>query len=202
MIQKFLIAYSVILSIAVGFLFFKVYKGPVQESTTTLSKNPTTTVTPVGTAVIAYVNIDTLTQKYTWAKKSNDDLFARRNNIERKYEADVSGWQKKYLQFQEKGRMGNMSEQEIQNTQQELAMGEERIVKQREKDLADLMEADRANTKKFTDEINSFIKEYNKDGKYKFIFSYVKNGNMLYADEAADITADVVNGLNEKAKAK
>lgn len=200
MIQKLLIAYSAILSLLVGFLFFKVYQSPIPEKNQS-SKNITTApAKPSGSLEIAYVNIDTLTQKYTWAKKYNEDIFAKRNSIERKYEAAAGNWQKKVMQFQEKGRMGNMSAQEIQSTEEQLGREQENIVKQREKELADLMEIDSKNNKKFTDDINNFIKEYNKDGKYKFIFSYVKNGNMLYADEAANITNDVVNGLNEKNK--
>ena len=104
------------------------------------------------------------------------------------------------MQYQEKARMGTLSAQEIQGAEQSLGMEQEGIVKNREKELADLMEKDAQNNKKFTEEVNAFIKEYNKDGKYKYIFSYVKNGNMLYADETSDITNDIVNGLNERYK--
>ena len=46
-----------------------------------------------------------------------------------------------------------------------------------------------------------YIKEYNSDAKYDFILTKM-GGNMLYANEALDITNDVVKGLNAKHSVK
>ena len=45
--------------------------------------------------------------------------------------------------------------------------------------------------------INDYIQEYNSTAKYDFILTKM-GGNMLYANEAMDITKYVVKGLNEK----
>ena len=44
--------------------------------------------------------------------------------------------------------------------------------------------------------IQNFLKTYNKDGKYSYIFSY-EPGFMFYKDSTLDITPDVIKGLNE-----
>ena len=49
------------------------------------------------------------------------------------------------------------------------------------------------------DSIANYLKVYNKDKKYSLIFS--KQGdNLLYADKAYDVTAEVVAGLNKAYK--
>ncbi len=45
-------------------------------------------------------------------------------------------------------------------------------------------------------EIRAKLKEYNKDGRYKLILTQVGD-NVLYADEALDITDDFIKYLNE-----
>ena len=52
-----------------------------------------------------------------------------------------------------------------------------------------------------TQNIMEYIKEYNSDAKYDFILTKM-GGNMLYANEALDITNDVVKGLNAKHSVK
>ena len=44
--------------------------------------------------------------------------------------------------------------------------------------------------------IQNFLKKYNSDGKYSYVFSY-QPGLMFYKDSTLDITADVIKGLNE-----
>lgn len=49
-------------------------------------------------------------------------------------------------------------------------------------------------------ELDAFIKEYNKDGKYDFILSYSSVGSqLLYVNDAYNITADVIKGMNARA---
>jgi outer membrane protein len=52
-----------------------------------------------------------------------------------------------------------------------------------------------------TQSIMEYIKEYNSDAKFDFILTKM-GGNMLYANEALDITDEVVEGLNAKHSVK
>jgi outer membrane protein len=49
--------------------------------------------------------------------------------------------------------------------------------------------------------IMEYIQEYNSDKKYDFILTKM-GGNMLYTNEALDITKEVVEGLNAKYSTK
>lgn len=47
-------------------------------------------------------------------------------------------------------------------------------------------------------ELNAFLKEYGKREGYTIILGATASGNIVYADEAIDVTADVVKELNER----
>ena len=44
--------------------------------------------------------------------------------------------------------------------------------------------------------IQNFLKDYNKDGRFSYIFSY-EPGFMFYKDSTLDVTYDVIRGLNK-----
>lgn len=45
-------------------------------------------------------------------------------------------------------------------------------------------------------EINAYLKQYGKDHGYTFILGATESGNIVYAAEGTDLTADVLAGLN------
>lgn len=47
-------------------------------------------------------------------------------------------------------------------------------------------------------EINAYLKQYGKQHQYTFILGATESGNIVYAAEGADITEDVLKGLNEQ----
>lgn len=53
-----------------------------------------------------------------------------------------------------------------------------------------------------TEEIQTFLGEYNEAHKFDFIFSIQDEGQIWVGNKGLDITADVVNGLNAKHRAK
>lgn len=47
-------------------------------------------------------------------------------------------------------------------------------------------------------EINAYLKQYGKQKGYTFILGATENGSIVYAADEADITDDVLKGLNEQ----
>ena len=63
---------------------------------------------------------------------------------------------------------------------------------------AGLVEESNKNNLLFRDSINAFLKEYNKSRGYNLIFSNTGLDNLLYADDAYNITDEIVDGLNAR----
>jgi outer membrane protein len=47
-------------------------------------------------------------------------------------------------------------------------------------------------------QINAYLKKYGKAKGYKIVMAATEYGNIAYADEGLDITADVLVGLNKE----
>ena len=75
--------------------------------------------------------------------------------------------------------------------QQSLATREQALTEQL------LKEQDEFN-KDLKSKLDQFLEEYNKDKGYDFIFTYTESGAILYANDALDITQDIIDGMNKK----
>lgn len=47
-------------------------------------------------------------------------------------------------------------------------------------------------------EVNAYLKEYGKAQGYDFIFGATESGSIVYANEAKNLTADIVRELNQR----
>ena len=67
-----------------------------------------------------------------------------------------------------------------------------------EKLTNELQTENQKNSLQLRDSINSFLKIYNKDKGYSLIISNTGFDNLLYADDAFNITDEIVEGLNAR----
>lgn len=149
---------------------------------------------------VAIVDIDSLATQYEYCKEGQKKLEAQQKSYQQQLTSKGQALQNAVVAFQKKIQSGGYSSQQqaeqaqasLQKQQQALQAFQEKI----EKEMAQATENYQQTLR---DSLRSFIKDYNSDGRYKVILS--KSGdNVLYTDPAADITADVVAGLNKRYK--
>ncbi len=143
---------------------------------------------------VAYLDLDSLQGNYEYYKKIKGE-FERKQSASND---EVVNMQKRYqnraVQLQQKGPAMSQAEQEA-------AMKE---INQMQQDLQTKKQAlDNElygyNSKMKEDiltRIQNFLKDYNRDGRFSYIFSY-EPGFMFYKDSTLSITKDVIKGLNE-----
>ncbi len=51
-----------------------------------------------------------------------------------------------------------------------------------------------------TTQMNEYIKSFGEEGQYDYLFGANGNGNLMYASEGEDVTAEVIAFINEKYK--
>ncbi len=106
--------------------------------------------------------------------------------------------QKKYqtraIQLQQKGP--TMSQQEQETAMQEMNKMQQDLQAKKQVIDNDLYNTNSKMKEDILSRIQNYLKDYNKDGKYSYIFSY-EPGFMFYKDSTLDITPDVIVGLNE-----
>ena len=148
----------------------------------------------------AYINTDTLFEKYEYVKDMRDELAGEKLKSESQYENEMKKLEKEVLEFQEKARY--MTQQEGETKQMELAEKEQKLMKL-ERDLsAKLAELEMEKNKQIQKSVSEYLGRVNKEKNYAYIFGYNGTANVLYANQQFDITNEIVNGLNEEHKAK
>jgi outer membrane protein len=186
---------NVVLGIAVAVLFYFQFSGS-KPSVAAGSK-----AVAAGDFRIAYFEIDSVESQFNYYKEVSNSIQAKaqQNNNELNQLKEV--FASKYQELQKNGQ--RMTEAEVNARQQELQQMD-KTFKSKEQMMNNEMQDE--SMKKLQDvkkKITDYLAEYNKSKGYAFILG--NNSDMLsmyYKDTAYDITADLVNGLNELYKAK
>lgn len=149
---------------------------------------------------IAYFNIDTLQEYYKEFKDAEGKMKEKETASKNMLSAMGTRYQKRLAEVQNKARNNALSEVEGQAAQQELGKMENEY---RQKDMEldqelktmqmDLM----GNLNK---KVEDYLKEYNKDKGYAYIFSFQPGLIMYYKDSAYDVTREIIDGLNARYK--
>lgn len=151
---------------------------------------------------IAYVNMDTLEAQYIYFEESKKAFEKRQAAIESQLQADAQNLQNEYIHFQKKVQAGTMTQAEGEATQKKLGNMQQALEAKRQNLTSQLMADQEKFNEKVQNQLDSFLTQYNKDKHYDYIFSHVKNGGILLANPAYNITTDVVKGMNEAYEAR
>ena len=172
----------------------------VETTGTTIVTNADST--PVCNIRIAYVDYDSLLLNYDFAQDVQKELLRKEMSINNIIEKERKSLQEEVATFENKVQNNVFATQERAQAEYEKIMKKDQELMQRGQALiAEFEETRLTKSNEVTQSIISYIQEYNSNAKYDFILPKM-GGNMLYSNEALDITKDVVKGLNEKYSAK
>jgi outer membrane protein len=150
---------------------------------------------------IAYINIDSLLQNYSYSKDLNEVLIRKRENAQatltqkaRQLDADMQEFQRKHE------NNAFLSEQSFKSQQQALVKKQQNLQQLEENLTQELVKEQQKMNEQLRDSIYKFLRSYNKDKKYQMIISNTMNDNIMIADPIYNITNDVVDALNSKYK--
>ncbi|MBS1775030.1 MAG: OmpH family outer membrane protein [Bacteroidetes bacterium] len=178
-------------------LFILHFSNPktTKNNSTSVSHNLTDTLK------IAYVNIDTFEAHYDYLKAKRDEFNKRQSSMQSELERSAQQFQTRVADFQRKAQSNSITQAEGEATQKQLAQMQQSLQLREQALTEQLMKEKDAFNQKLHDDLNGFLKDYNKNKNYDFIFSYTEVGSqILLANEALDITDDVIKGMNERTK--
>lgn len=149
---------------------------------------------------IAYVDIDTLSMHYDYCKEAQKALETKQNNYRAQLNSKGQSLQKAILAFQNDMQHGTFSsQQQAEKAQTQIQHQQQQLQQLQQNIESEMAKAAELYQKTLRDSISNFLKDFNKDRRYKMILS--KSGdNILYADKSLDITNDVISGLNKRYK--
>ena len=146
---------------------------------------------------IALVRMDSVSSQYKFAQEVKQALEKDAIAHQTRLQGKSAAIQKAAADFERRMRINAFVSAEAQQAEQQKII---RMQQEGEALSAELSQKlamkQQSLLQDVMTEIRAQLKEYNKDGRYKLILTQVGD-NVLYADEALDITDDFIKYLNE-----
>ncbi len=156
--------------------------------------------TPTQICDVAIVDIDSLATQYEYCKAGLKTLEAKQNTYRQQLTAKGEALQNAVVAFQKKMQSGGYTTQaEAEKAQAQLQKQQQALQTYQENVENEMAKATENYQQVLRDSLNNYLREFNKDNRYKLILS--KSGdNVLYAAPTVDITKEVLAGLNKRYK--
>ena len=147
---------------------------------------------------IAYIEIDTLTSQYDFAKQKSLELEKKGTNARNTIQAKSQQFEKKAAAFQQKLQSNGFTSREAAESEQAALQREQQNILALQQRLENELASEQQKfLQAFQDSLDNFLADYNKAKKYDMI---VNKAAVLFADKRFDITTEVVNGMNKRYK--
>lgn len=195
--NKIQIAIDVVLVAALAALFVIVLK-PADK--------PQAVAVPVqqeGALPVAFINLDSILQGYTFALEAQDKLMTRQENARLELNQKARTLQNEMADFQRKLENNAFLSRQRAESEQQRILKKQQDLENREAQLTqEILQENQQLQAQLADTILSYLKELNAEGRYQMIFSNNAKDNILLSAEGYDITAEVVSALNTRYTAK
>lgn len=165
------------------------------KTTDTGSKKTTEQSTDAVGQKLAYVDIDTLEAHYDYFKEKKAELEKKKEGAQNDLSGRERQLQNEYNALAQKAP--TMTQTEGQAAEASLQKKAQQHEVYRQNLFAQLQTQEAQFNEDLQKRLDECIKKFNADKRYSFIFSY-RNGasNILYKDEAYDVTHEVIKELN------
>ncbi|MEX1202997.1 MAG: OmpH family outer membrane protein [Ferruginibacter sp.] len=189
---------SIVLLIAVGFLYFHEFSG--KKTAVSNVANPSDSKNKAASpALIAYVELDSLNEKITFIKEKRKELEGEQRAIETEWENGYRGLENQKNTFLRKGDA--ITQQMAEEFQNQLIQQQQRIDEKKQGLTQKLSEKSYKFMDNIQKDLKGFLIEYNKTKNYQYILTTGTGLDyMVFKDSSLNITMDVINGMNEKMK--
>lgn len=144
---------------------------------------------------LAYVDIDSLEAHYEYFKEKKAELEKKKEQAQNEISGRERQLQNEVVAFQQKAP--TMTQAEGQAAEATLQRKAQQHEQDRQNKFAQLQTQEAQFNEDLVKRLDDCIKKYNSDKRYAFIFSYRSGAsNILYKDDAYNITEEVIKELN------
>ncbi len=151
---------------------------------------------------IVYVNIDTLLNNYEYFTDMQKDFTDKQSELEAELNNRTRQYEDSAMYAQNKLQKGLVTRREDAELEQQLLAEQQSLLQLRDELTMQLQEEEQVSNRKLINAIMEYLKVYNAEQNYQFIFSNSFGDNVLFANEQLDITYIILPGLNEQYRAE
>lgn len=187
-----------VLAVAVVVLFVLHFTGTPADTSNDIS-TPVATEGSGSVMPIAYINIDSLLTAYNYSRDLSEAMVRKQESARLSLNQKARQLEQEGAEFQKKvENSAFLSRERAEQEQTRLLKKQQELQQMSERLSAEIAQEQQHMSQKLNENIMSFIREYNAVKKYHVIFSNTMNDNILYADNAYDITQEVITELNKR----
>lgn len=147
---------------------------------------------------IAYVDIDTLLTNYDLWVELNEEMIRKEENVRATLNEKARSLQADYEDFERKlSNNAFVTRERAEAEQNRILKMREELEQLQERLTNELAIENNKNSLLFRDSINAYVRDYNKAHGYNIILSRLGD-NILYIDNAMNITQEIIDGLNAR----
>ena len=182
-------------------------KGTEKEQSTTLNElsasgiNDSLSMRGVS-SLIAYIDLDSLLNNYDLYIDRNAELQAKAEAAEAELNNKGRSLENAYADASEKIDKGLVTRSEAMQLQEDLQKQEQSFYEHRDQVQMELAEESQVLLNNILNNIDEYLAEFNSDYKYGMILTTSGGTPVLHADPRLNITAVVLQGLNERYSAE
>ena len=182
---------NVVLFVLVGILAISLFLST--KKTTPAASNTNATD---GKLKIAYVDLDSIQEKYQYYKEKMVEFDKKKEDADRQLNTAFQRIEEERIAFAKKGQA--ITQAEYENFQRSY-QGKMQNLEEQKRNMENAISTDGVKMlEELKTKINGFLETYNKEKGYSYIFSTSNSLNVLfYKDSAYNITNEVVDGLNK-----
>ena len=152
----------------------------------------------ISTLPVAYVNVDSLLENYNYAKDLNEIILKKAENSRANVNQKAASLQSEMQEFQRKIANNAFLTQERAEQEQQRLLNKRQELQDLDNRLSqELMEEQQKLNEQLRDSIVSQLKVFNQSRGFQVVFSNTAGDNILLANDAYDITAELLVYLNK-----
>ena len=149
-----------------------------------------------GSLNIAFVNSDTVSKYYEFAKKIQKTLTTKRSEAEGQIKSKYFAYESLVQEFEKASPI--MGDREKMEKAQKIRLLEQEIMQVEQQLSEQVSRQELEITQSYIVKTNDYMQEIGKTLGYDYVMSYRVGGAMLYANERHDITTKIIKLLNER----
>jgi outer membrane protein len=180
---------NVVLLVAVIILYVLHFSGG-KAATGNSSSRDTTRVN----LQIAYINSDSVLKHYDYLKVNRDRLESKTKKMDTDYRNRAMGLQNEITNYQRNA--SNMTQAQARAVEEDLGKKQQNLQLYQQSLQQQLMQEETKLNKELYDRITAFLKTYGLGKNLQIVLKFDPTSDVLYGNEALDITPDVITGLN------
>jgi len=179
-----------ILTLAVIYLFFDKFSSQGNEDVTT--EEVDAAVEEEKDVKFAYINIDSLDNQYKYIKDQYEILEKENSKVQSRIQNKMKQAENRQAELQQ--QLPGMTQSQFEAAQKELEKMQYDFQNYQNQQAQILQDIQMATQEKIKSQLDSFLTPYKE--KYDFIFSYAQGTELMHANEAHEITQEVISEMN------